>query len=69
VRLDVSDRDSVDEVVATIVQKHGGLDVLVNNAGVLCVGAFDATSSTEWQTLLNVNSPAYFTVRRPATRR
>jgi len=54
------DRDSVDEVVATIVQKHGGLDVLVNNAGVLCVGAFDATSSTEWQTLLNVNLTGLF---------
>jgi len=67
VRLDVSDRDSVDEVVATIVQKHGGLDVLVNNAGVLCVGAFDATSSAEWQALVNVNLTGLFHCAQAAT--
>jgi 3-oxoacyl-[acyl-carrier protein] reductase len=68
VRLDVRDRDSVNEVVATIVQKHGGLDVLVNNAGVLCVGAFDAISSTEWQALVNVNLTGLFHCVQAATR-
>ncbi len=67
VRLDVRDRDSVDEVVAKIAQKHGGLDVLVNNAGVLCVGAFDTISATEWQTLVNVNLTGLFHCVQAAT--
>ncbi|EJF56137.1 oxidoreductase [Dichomitus squalens LYAD-421 SS1] len=36
--LDVTKEDNVHEVVQTIIQKEGRIDVLVNNAGVLCVG-------------------------------
>src|SRR3989442_3490564 len=67
VRLDVRDRDSVDEVVAKIAQKHGGLDVLVNNARVLCVGAVDTISATEWQTLVNLNLTRLFHCLHAAT--
>jgi NAD(P)-dependent dehydrogenase (short-subunit alcohol dehydrogenase family) len=65
--LDVRERSSVDAVVSTIAQKHGGLDVLVNNAGVLCVGAFDSTSSAEWQKLVNVNLTGLFHCVQAAT--
>ena len=36
--LDVTKQDNIDEVVKTIIEKEGRIDVLVNNAGVLCVG-------------------------------
>ena len=36
--LDVTKQDTIDEVVKTIVEKEGRIDVLVNNAGVLCAG-------------------------------
>ncbi|KAM4109954.1 hypothetical protein ACJW30_03G157800 [Castanea mollissima] len=36
--LDVLSHDSVQRVVSTVVEKYGHIDVLVNNAGVLCVG-------------------------------
>ena len=65
--LDVQQRSSVDAVVSTIAQKHGGLDVLVNNAGVLCVGAFDSTSTAEWQKLVNVNLTGLFHCVQAAT--
>ncbi len=58
--LDVRDRKSVDEVVATIVQNYGGLDILLNNAGVLCAGAFDKVSQAEWETLVGVNLTGVF---------
>src|SRR5919202_429664 len=35
---DVADKDRVGEVVKTVVTHFGGLDVLVNNAGVIQVG-------------------------------
>nr|POF24903.1 short-chain dehydrogenase cctt [Quercus suber] len=36
--LDVLSHDSVQCVVSTVVEKYGHIDVLVNNAGVQCVG-------------------------------
>ena len=36
--LDVTKQDTIDEVVKTIIEKEGRIDVLVNNAGVLCAG-------------------------------
>ncbi|KAI0699860.1 oxidoreductase [Cerioporus squamosus] len=36
--LDVTDENNVRDVVNTIVSREGRIDVLVNNAGVLCVG-------------------------------
>jgi NAD(P)-dependent dehydrogenase (short-subunit alcohol dehydrogenase family) len=39
---DVSSQSDWDSVFATITAKHGRLDVLVNNAGILQVGSIDA---------------------------
>ncbi|MDX1672723.1 MAG: SDR family oxidoreductase [Balneolaceae bacterium] len=34
-RLDVTDQDSIDQAVEFVAQKHGRLDVLINNAGIM----------------------------------
>jgi NAD(P)-dependent dehydrogenase (short-subunit alcohol dehydrogenase family) len=42
VRLDVTDQDSIDELVVKIAAEHGRLDVLVNNAGI-SAGSYNDT--------------------------
>ena len=37
-KLDVTDDENVDQVVKTIVDTEGRIDVLVNNAGANCAG-------------------------------
>jgi NAD(P)-dependent dehydrogenase (short-subunit alcohol dehydrogenase family) len=32
--LDVTDREAIERVISTIVERHGSIDVLINNAGV-----------------------------------
>jgi len=54
-RMDVTDRASVAAAVARIEAEAGGLDVLVNNAGLLANGPFDATDGAAWDRLLAVN--------------
>lgn len=54
-RMDVRDRASVGIAIERIEREHGGLDVLVNNAGLLATGAFDATRGEAWDDLVAVN--------------
>ncbi len=55
VRMDVTDREAVFAVVRKIQEENGGLDVLVNNAGLLANGPFDSTAGEAWDRLVAVN--------------
>lgn len=62
---DLSDPLVVDEVVATAVDAFGGLDVLVNNAGVMDnMSALADTSDAEWERVIRVNLTAPFLLSR-----
>ena len=38
--LDVTSDDDVKQVVDMVIEREGKVDVLINNAGVICIGAF-----------------------------
>ncbi|MEU5094987.1 SDR family oxidoreductase [Streptomyces sp. NPDC020996] len=52
---DVTDRASVTAAVAAVTQELGGLDVLVNNAGISAVGTVEDNDDAEWARVLDVN--------------
>ena len=52
---DVTSQASLDEGVAAAVEAFGGLDVLVNNAGIGTTGTVEETPDEEWQRLYDVN--------------
>ncbi|TDC98736.1 SDR family oxidoreductase [Saccharopolyspora terrae] len=54
-RCDVTDEDSVREAVKESVEHHGGLDVLVNNAGIGAQGTVETNSYEEWRRVFDVN--------------
>ena len=58
--LDVTDRASVAAAMEKIRAAHGGLDVLVNNAGLICVGPADRTPGEEWDRLVATNVTGLF---------
>jgi NADP-dependent 3-hydroxy acid dehydrogenase YdfG len=55
VQLDVTDRAAVQGVVDDIVARHGRLDVLVANAGVMPLSRLDAGLVDEWDQMIDVN--------------
>ena len=55
IALDVTDTQSVDEAVAKVVAKAGGIDVLINNAGVAAAGVSEAFTAEQATALFDVN--------------
>lgn len=55
VEIDVTDEESVNQGVQSAKDKLGGLDVLVNNAGVGVVGMQEHFTTDDWHKLFDVN--------------
>ncbi|MER5347241.1 SDR family oxidoreductase [Streptomyces mirabilis] len=54
-QLDVTDRDSVKAFAAGALARHGRVDVLVNNAGVMPLGLMEELRVDEWDQMIDVN--------------
>ena len=55
VQLDVTDADRIRAAIAEVVDVHGRIDVLVNNAGRGAVGAAEETSDGELRDLMDLH--------------
>lgn len=53
--LDVTDRHDVERFVSTAVDRHGRVDVMVNNAGLMPLSRLDALLVDEWDRMIDVN--------------
>ena len=60
VETDVGDPDSVAGMVETAVDTYGGIDVLVNNAGIQIVGDSQSTTIEEWQRSIDIDLSGAF---------
>jgi NAD(P)-dependent dehydrogenase (short-subunit alcohol dehydrogenase family) len=65
-RADVTAADAPDVIVGRAVDTFGGLDVLVNAAGIIATGALDATSDEVWDSMMAINLRAPFRLMRAA---
>jgi NAD(P)-dependent dehydrogenase (short-subunit alcohol dehydrogenase family) len=57
---DVSSEEAVASAVASVVESLGGLDVLVNNAGIVVIKSFADTSLEDWDRTFGVNLRSIF---------
>jgi 2-keto-3-deoxy-L-fuconate dehydrogenase len=63
---DVGDRASVDRAVGRVAADLGGLDVVVNNAGIGAQGDVAGNDDDEWRRVLDVNVVGVVRVSRAA---
>jgi NAD(P)-dependent dehydrogenase (short-subunit alcohol dehydrogenase family) len=65
---DTSARSEVERLVGAAVDALGGLDLLVNNAGILKRTPFIDIEEREWDTILDTNLKGYFLVGQAVAR-
>ena len=53
--VDVANHGQVEAMVAQIAGQLGGLNILVNNAGVMLLGPIEGADVAEWQRMVDVN--------------
>jgi len=68
IETDVTDEDSVADAIAATVDEFGGLDCLVNNAGIAGPTApVEEVTVEEWERTMNVNVTGMFRCAKHAT--
>jgi 2-keto-3-deoxy-L-fuconate dehydrogenase len=65
-KADVTDDASVRAAIASVVEHFGGIDIVVNNAGIGAQGTVEANSDEEWRTVFDVNVFGMVRVARAA---
>jgi len=62
VKADVTDREQVRRMVATVRERFGRIDILINNAGVLRDAQLHKLSEEDWDLVIDVNLKGVFNV-------
>ncbi len=63
-QVDVTNEESVEDAVSSVVDEFGKIDILINNAGVHFSKPMVDTDLSEWKNLMEINVDGYFIVSK-----
>jgi len=63
-KMDITKKDEIAQTVNAIIDKHGHIDVLINNAGVSTMNPVVDMTEEEWDFCMNVNAKGTFLVTK-----
>ncbi|MBC7417360.1 MAG: 3-oxoacyl-[acyl-carrier-protein] reductase [Pedobacter sp.] len=67
-RSDASKLDEAEKLIADIVADFGGIDIIVNNAGITKDGLLLRMSEEQWEDVINVNLKSVFNITKAASK-
>jgi len=62
---DVSDASSCEQMARLLIESHGGIDILINNAGITRDATLRNMQTADWQAVLDTNLSSLFHVTQP----
>ncbi|RWC23415.1 MAG: glucose 1-dehydrogenase [Mesorhizobium sp.] len=66
VKADLANSEQIRSAVETVVERLGGLDVLVNNAGIMFEKTVDEMTEADWDQMMDINLKAPFLLTKAA---
>ena len=66
VRCNLSDPESIEQTVASVIDQFGQLDLLVNNAGIFASAALENIPVEQWDAMFTTNTRAPFLMAKAA---
>ena len=67
-KVDVSNQDSVNSAVQNIIENHGKIDVLINNAGIKKDDLLIRMKDQDWLDVLNINLNSVYKLTKNITK-
>jgi 3-oxoacyl-[acyl-carrier protein] reductase len=67
-KFDVTSSAETKENISGIVERHGGIHVLVNNAGINADGLFLLLGEDEWDSVINTTLKGFYNMTKPVLR-
>ena len=67
-RANVADEEQVEAMVKAVLERHGRLDVLVNNAGITRDGLLMRMKTSDWRSVIDLNLTGVFLCTRSVSR-
>ncbi|MBW2708234.1 MAG: 3-oxoacyl-ACP reductase FabG [Deltaproteobacteria bacterium] len=64
-RFDVANAGETQKAIGDIIQRHGSVHILVNNAGITSDGLFVFMTENEWDSVINTHLKGFYNVTRP----
>ena len=64
-RFDVRDGGKAEAIVAEIGERLGGIDILINNAGIIADGLFMMMPPEKWQSVVDTSLNGFYNMTRP----
>jgi len=68
VSLDVSDPENVEQVLKEVIARHGGIEILINNAGITRDQLMLRMKQDDWEAVVSTNLTGAFTCARVVLR-
>ncbi|AOT72909.1 SDR family NAD(P)-dependent oxidoreductase [Geosporobacter ferrireducens] len=62
---DITSQEDIQKMVNKVLNLYGGIDVLINNAGLFPIKTFDAMTLEDWSKVININLTGTFCVTQP----
>lgn len=67
-KFDIANEEEVNAGVASVIEKYGRIDVLVNNAGITRDNLFLRMNSADWNAVINTNLTGVYNVSKPVVK-
>lgn len=62
--MDVTDYDQCEQIIYSLIEEFGAIDILINNAGITRDAVFNKMTKQQWDEVLRVNLDGMFNVTR-----